>query len=197
LHQSNAFAGEANVEAVEKGHKLFVEDPVWHLEPGFQSEIGPSRERQMGFSTVSFGVRGAKMTWPKTYTAEAAPRTVLALAEQLVPQLLAGDHPVIEALRVQYERGRVETVELTGAGFYVNYRVPDDAPHARPPDFQGGNARIEAIGVSHGAGCVLFVRGGQLAFLEGYTYGEVWPEHAELLAVEDVRPLEPPQEATT
>lgn len=106
--------------------------------------------------------------------------------------MLVGDHPALAALRVQFDRGQVATVELTGAGFFVNYQVPDDTPHAQPSDFQGGNARIEAAGVTNGAGCILFVRGGRLAFLDCYTYGDVWQEHTVVLAVEDVQPLIPP-----
>lgn len=79
------------------------------------------------------GEENVLTTWPKVYTPEAAPREVIALAEQLVPQMIVGDHPALEALRAQYDRARVASDELTGAGFYVNYEVPDDAPRATPP----------------------------------------------------------------
>jgi hypothetical protein len=138
-------------------------------------------------------LRGARLTtWPKMYIPEAAPREVIALAEHLVPQMLVGDHPALVALRVQYDRGQVATVELTGAGFFVNYQVPGDTPHAKPSDFQGGDVRIEAAGVTHGAGCILFVRGGRLAFLECYTHGGEWPEDVAVLSVGNVQPLDPP-----
>ncbi len=132
------------------------------------------------------------MTWPKTYTPENAPQEVIALAEQLVPQLLVGDHPALEALRNQYDLGRIENVELTGVGFFVNYQVPDDAPLTRPANFEGGNALIKADDLEYGAGCVLFVRDGRLAFFEGYTYSGTWSEHTKVTAVEDVKPLNPP-----
>jgi len=136
-------------------------------------------------------------TWPKTYTPETAPREVIELAGQLVPQMLIGGHPALKALRAQYDRGRVACVELTRAGFFVTYQVPDDSPRAEPSDFQGGDARIEAAGVSHGAGCVLFVKTGRIAFLECDTCDGAWPENAKVLAVKDVFPLVPPSEPYT
>ena len=30
--------------------------------------------------------------------------------------------------------------------------------------------------LAHGAGFVLFIRGGRLSMLEGYTYDEPWPD---------------------
>ncbi len=135
--------------------------------------------------------------WPKTYAPEAAPREVIELAGRLVPQMLAGDELALEALREQYDRGRVVSVELTGAGFFVVYEVPEDCPRAKPADFQGGGARIEVAGVERGAGCVFFVKCGRIAFLECYTFDGVWPEDAKVLAVRDVVPLVPPMELPT
>lgn len=111
---------------------------------------------------------------------------MLALAAQLVPQLLVGDHPAIAALRAQYERARVVSVELTGHGLFINYEVPGDAPLAFPADFAGGDAHIKVAGHGAPSGCVLFVRRGRLDMLEVHTYGDAWTEHAQVLAVEDV-----------
>lgn len=136
-----------------------------------------------------------RAAWPKQYSPEDAPSEVLKLTDQLVPQLLAGDHPALALLNEQYKAARVESVELTGHGFYVNFEVPADALRVTPADFAGGSASIELAGASVSAGCVLFVRGGRLAFFEGYTYDGEWPEHATVTAVKDVVPLTLPEAA--
>lgn len=135
-------------------------------------------------------------TKPKVYSPQDAPQEVLALAAQLVPQLLVGDHPAMAALRKQYELAHVVSVELDGVGFFVNYEVPNDTPRAIPADFAGGDAHIEVAGSSAPAGCAIFIRDGRLALLDVYTNGEDWPEPAKVLAVKDVFPLMPPKAPT-
>lgn len=57
----------------------------------------------------------------------------------------------------------------------------------------GWVARVEAAGLINAAGCALFASGGYLAFLECYTYGDVWAENAEVLSVRDAESLLPPK----
>jgi hypothetical protein len=132
------------------------------------------------------------MSFPKKYGADDAPIEVLRLAERLIPLLIEGEHPALSALRQQLPSARVKQVELTGVGFFVDFEIPPDAPVAEPANFAGGDARITVQGVKNGAGCVLFIRGGRLATLEGYTYGDdPWPENAVVLAIDDVFPVVP------
>jgi len=131
------------------------------------------------------------MEFPKKYLPHEAPTEVLTLVKRLVPSLLNGDHPALVALREQYRRARVSVVELTGVGFHVDFEIPVDSPLAVPPNFAGGEAIITLEGATHGAGCVLFVRDGRLSTLEGYTYADSWPEHARVLAVDNIMPIIP------
>ena len=130
--------------------------------------------------------------WPKGFDADGSPSEVLGLAALVVPQLLVGNHPAMAALREQYERARIWRVDLTEGGFFVGYEVPDDAPRALPANFVGGDAKIQVAGVSGSAGCLVSVRNGRLATFEGYTCAERWPEHAQVLGVDDVSALRPP-----
>jgi hypothetical protein len=61
--------------------------------------------------------------------------------------------------------------------------------------FHGLSGSVAAVvpggGAPHGAGCILFVREGRLAMLEGFSYDDEWPENAAVLAVSDVVPLDP------
>ena len=132
------------------------------------------------------------MDFPKKYGPVDAPSEVLKLTERLVPLLIEGDHPALSALRHQFLGARIKQVELTGAGFYVDFEVSPDAPLAEPSDFAGGYARITLKGARKDAGCVLFVRGGRLVALEGYTYvDDAWLENTVILSVENVVPVDP------
>jgi hypothetical protein len=65
-------------------------------------------------------------SWPKTYSPTEAPSEVLDLTARLMPLLLAGEHPTNALLREQYARSRIRKVELTGAGFFVEFEIPSD-----------------------------------------------------------------------
>jgi hypothetical protein len=97
-------------------------------------------------------------------------------ARAVLDKLLAGDHPVLKALRGQADGARLSSRELTGAGFFCVFEVFGPPLPTSHRNFEIGdvNARIE--GLSHGAGFVLFVRDGRLNMLEGYSYEEPWPE---------------------
>jgi hypothetical protein len=101
---------------------------------------------------------------------------VNALEQAVLDKLLAGDHPVLVALRAQAQRARVTRRENTGEGFFCDFHVPSDVPQATERDFRLGDVNANLDGLQHGAGFVLFVRNGRLATLEGYTYEESWPQ---------------------
>jgi len=81
---------------------------------------------------------------------------VLALIERLVPLLLAGDDPRLGVLRLQFSLATVESVEMTGVGFFANFSTPPETPRVMPAEFVGGSAEIDLEGTT-GAGCKLFV----------------------------------------
>jgi len=129
------------------------------------------------------------------YQPDDAPKAILALVDQLVPLLIQGEHPALAALRQQLPQARVREVEMTGCGFYISFDLPNDVPLTEPSNFAGGSATIRLAGADHPAGCVLFVRSGRLATLEGYTYaGDNWPANAVVVSVEDVDPVMPGDE---
>jgi hypothetical protein len=130
--------------------------------------------------------------WPKIYTPDMAPRELVEFVGLVMPKLLVGEHSSLVPLRDQFRESRIESVTLTGAGFYVNFLVPLQLPRVVPADFAGGSVNVGIAGLERGLGCILFVRNGQIAFLEGYTYQEVWPEKFQITLVEIEKPLEPP-----
>jgi hypothetical protein len=100
------------------------------------------------------------------------------LEHEVIAMLLSPDHPVFEALRLQFARCEAAARELTGVGFFTELSIPTDAAPApvRPARLHLGGVVAEIDGLKHGAGFVLFIENGMLATLEGYSYDEPWPE---------------------
>ncbi len=95
----------------------------------------------------------------------------------VLAKLFAGNHPLLAALRSQAEKARLVSRDYTGAGFYCTFAVPSEVPPLpQHLDFQFGDVNAKISGLKHGAGFVVFVRGGRLDTLEGYSYDEPWPE---------------------
>lgn len=95
----------------------------------------------------------------------------------VLDKLLAGEHPVLAALRLQAATVLVDNREFSGVGFFCTFRVSVNVPQgALEADFHFGDVIAEFEGLEFGAGFVLFVRDGHIAMLEGYTFGEPWPE---------------------
>lgn len=100
------------------------------------------------------------------------------LERGVLHKLLAGEHPVLEALRGQLGSCRVGRRELTGCGFFTELQVDRTLP-AAPTSAQKlriGDVIATITGLKHGAGFVLFVKAGYMDMLEGYSYDEPWPE---------------------
>jgi hypothetical protein len=100
-----------------------------------------------------------------------------ALERQVLDKLLAGDGPVLAALRRQAEDLKVQSRRFTGVAFFADFEInPDTPPVANPSNFEIGDVNGAAENVNHGMGFLLFVRSGALSTLEGYTYHDPWPE---------------------
>lgn len=95
----------------------------------------------------------------------------------VLEKLLAGDHPVLATLRAQATAARLASREHTGAGFFLSFEVPRHLPTVETArDFHFGDVSATVDGLEHGAGFLIFIRGGRLDSLEGYSYDEPWPQ---------------------
>jgi hypothetical protein len=93
----------------------------------------------------------------------------------VLTMLLDGSHPLLTRLRDQIPRLSVVSRELSGVGFFTHFAVL--TPHdAVPESLAFGDVEATIEGLRNGAGFVLFVTGGAISMLEGYTYDEPWPE---------------------
>jgi hypothetical protein len=109
-------------------------------------------------------------------------KTLRPLERDVLDWILRGDDPILRVLRRQLMAASISGRQLTGAGLYVDFVVPDDVPRldeslGTKSDFAFGSVGAVFEEVNVEVGFVLFVRGGRIAMLEGYTYGnEPWPE---------------------
>ena len=93
-------------------------------------------------------------------------------------RLLTGPGPIRAALRAQFEVVSAVSREWTGAGFFTGLHVPPaGAPPAAIEDGALGGPEfvLDADGLEQGAGFVVWIEGGRLQMLEGYSFDEPWP----------------------
>lgn len=100
------------------------------------------------------------------------------LEYDVIATILRPDHPVFEALRLQFDRCVAAAREFTGVGFFTELSIPIDAAPAPvgPGRLTLSGVVAEVDDLKHGAGFVLWIENGVLATLEGFSYDEPWPE---------------------
>jgi hypothetical protein len=85
-----------------------------------------------------------------------------------------------DTIRLQLAHATVTKREFSGVGFFTDIAVPADAPVRRDlADMTLGDVSAQMASLRHGTGFVLFVCGGTVTLLEGYTYDEPWPASTE------------------
>lgn len=95
---------------------------------------------------------------------------------EVMRMLLAGENPVLEKLRTQFEHVQSITREMTGVGFYANFKLHENVEAITSAhSLRFGDVQANIEGLEHGAGFVLHVLEGYLSCLEGYSYDEPWP----------------------
>ena len=91
--------------------------------------------------------------------------------ERAVLEATAQDYPAFaESLRRQTVAARVTQFENSGAGFFSTITLSDDAP--RLPDksrLEGAVGGVE--GIEDGMAFIVFMEGGRLSLIEGYSQG--------------------------
>jgi len=101
------------------------------------------------------------------------------LERGVLEKLLYGNHPTLSILREELSVCRCSGREFTGVGFYTEL----DASAYQGPrpelDLKFGDVIADIPGLDQGAGFLLYIEAGLLVLLEGYTFGEPWPERIE------------------
>ncbi|MCL4867519.1 MAG: hypothetical protein KJ063_01005 [Anaerolineae bacterium] len=110
--------------------------------------------------------------------------------QAVMDKLLWGDDLVLSELREQLAKAVVKERELTGTGFYLTFSLPEDSrkltdqvPNVKS-DFCFGDINAEIENLENGASFLIWVKGGKLNILEGYSYHGTWPETIEGFHIE-------------
>lgn len=97
--------------------------------------------------------------------------------QAVLDKALAGRGRTLAALREQAEEVVSIKRELTDAGIYCTFTFPPDVQLiSERGSFAIADVEAKVPGLERGAGFVLFISGGRINLLEGFTYGEPWPE---------------------
>jgi hypothetical protein len=93
-------------------------------------------------------------------------------------------------LREQLTAVEVTARETSGAGFFTSLSLPSDSPKA--PGTVGNplgtgayedDVYADIEGMAHGAGFLLWLEDGLMSQLEGFAYGDPWPDDVTGFAV--------------
>jgi hypothetical protein len=111
------------------------------------------------------------------------------LEKAVIDLLLDKEGEPYDTIRQQLAYAQISNRELTGVGFFTEFILPSDAPVRRDlSDLTLGDVGAVFPGLKHGAGFLLFIRGGVAAMLEGYTYDESWPKCTDHFKVHRLLP---------
>jgi hypothetical protein len=99
------------------------------------------------------------------------------LERAVIDLLLDKQGEPFDTVRQQLTHATINKREFSGVGFFTEFRLSSDAPVRRDlPEATLGDVGAQFPGLQHGAGFLLFIRGGVVTMLEGFTYDEPWPE---------------------
>lgn len=122
------------------------------------------------------------------------------MSDQMTPDerravdfLLAGQDPILEALRHQASVASISKRRFTGHGFFTDFDVPEAIPAFEPAEFELGDVVCSVN--DHRCGLIVFIRNGVLGFLECYLLAD--GEIQDPVKIEDlhyVRDGKPSQE---
>ena len=97
------------------------------------------------------------------------------IEEAVLSEMLSGDN--YSVYREQLKKIKDIKRRYSGVGFFVEFifENPVDVDSTNEK-FQISNVDAEIASLKYGAGFVHFVDKGKLIMLEGFTYGEQWPD---------------------
>ena len=101
--------------------------------------------------------------------------TLEELEQQVMTGLLAGDDPLLDALRKQYAAATVRGRETTATGFVTRFEVPADVPPIPRKLLHLDDLQIELEGAATPAETSVHVHNGRLRSLECFVYEGAFP----------------------
>ncbi len=101
---------------------------------------------------------------------------------QVIAALLAGDDPLLAALREQYAVATVRGRETTANGFVTRFDVPASAPAVDRKLLHLDDLQVELEGAQTPADTSLHVLNGRLRSLECFVYDGAFPQSPSIQA---------------
>lgn len=95
---------------------------------------------------------------------------------QVMTALLAGDDPLLEALRQQYAAATVSGREKTATGFVTRFDVPKSVPPIGRKLLHLDDLQLQLAGTATPAEAAVRVHNGRLRSLECFVYDGAFPE---------------------
>jgi hypothetical protein len=100
--------------------------------------------------------------------------------KQVMAGLLAGNDPLLAALRKQYAEATVRDRETTATGFITRFDVPATAPPIERKLLHLDDLQIELAGAKSPADTSVHVHNGRLKSLECFLYDGAFPAEPEI-----------------
>jgi hypothetical protein len=102
------------------------------------------------------------------------PEFLTELERTVIDFLLREDSEDNRVLRRQIADSSLESREHNGYGIYTHFQIASDAQKCTNENFELGD--VSVVLSAQLCGFILFVRGGKIAFLEGFPLGgDEWP----------------------
>jgi hypothetical protein len=101
---------------------------------------------------------------------------------EIMRALLAGDDPLLEILRAQYDVATVRGREVTATGFVTRFDVASSAPAIGRKLLHLDDLQVELEGASTPVDASVHVHNGRLRSLECFVYEGAFPEFPSIRA---------------
>ena len=108
--------------------------------------------------------------------------TLEEFEKTVIDALLAGDDPMLEALRGQYAAATVRDREVKRSGFVTRFDVPESAPRIDRKLLHLDDLQVQLEGASTPADTSLHVLNGRIRSFECFVYDGSFPEAPAIAA---------------
>jgi hypothetical protein len=108
--------------------------------------------------------------------------TLEEFEKQVMAGLLAGDDPLFDALRRQYDAASVRDREMTANGFVTRFEVPDSVPPIERKLLHLDDLQVQLADAKSPADVSAHVFNGRLKSLECFLYEGSFPAQPDIQA---------------
>ena len=108
--------------------------------------------------------------------------TVEEFEREVISALLAGDDPILAALRKQYAAATVRDREKTASGFITRFEIPANVAPIERKLLHLDDLQVQLAGTTTPAEVSVHVHKGRLSSLECFVYDGAFPESPEIAA---------------